>query len=470
MRPASIPRRSPCSWAGSLLVFGVALVLAHPSLAGAHDEPSVRIWISPAGVDSPASAIPPPVMLPPAAGNASTVLVEGGDDEVVTEIGLAVARGIDLYYANDFNEAESILQEAWRSLMEAREQHVIPAQLSRTCFVFRMLLDKLSGHEAEAASLAVEARPYIDPGDLLDMDIPPDGLAYIVARLEPCETAPYSVSVVLPPSDPPCTLVVDGDEANAGGGTLTVGGGTHWMQATCGGTAGWAWKLAPALDGKRLSPDPAAESRCSAAAWPVIVCGKLTDGVLFIGSTLLAWPWVKGFDLWMPSEKDGLKGLSSTGSIESADVDLGDLEWRWQPLEPGAAGLQGTKAASGGKGGAGPFLPAIVMASAGLALAGIAAGLGAWTAGIGRDLHAIRDPWEREKEGNLFRQGKNASTAVGAIAGSLLVTSIIYYAIIHHKGKKPKGAFKIESALNNKGVDIYGAVGYTFVIIGIGVI
>jgi hypothetical protein len=424
----------------------------------------VRIWISPDG------EIPPPVMLSPAAGDAPTVLVESGDDEVVSEIGLAVTRGIDLYYANDFDEAESILQEAWRSLMEAREQHIIPARLTRTCVVFRMLIDKLSGHEADAASLAVEARPYLDPRDLPDMDIPPDGLAFIVGHLEPCETAPYAVSVALPPSDPPCTLALDGEEANADGGMLEVAGGIHWMQATCGGASGWAWKLAPALDGKRLSPDPAAESRCSAAAWPVIVCGELTDGVLSIGSTLLAWPWVKGFDLWMPSEKDGLEGLSSTGRIESADVDTGDLEWRWQPLEPGTEGRPGAKAASGGKGGAGPFLPSIVMASAGLALAGTAAGLGAWSAGIGRGLHAIRDPWEREKEGNLFRQGKDASIAVGAIAGSLLVTSIIYYAIVHRMSKKMKKPLEIESALNNKGVDIYGAVGYTFVIIGIGVI
>jgi hypothetical protein len=345
------PIRGRSRW-GSLLVFGVALVLANPAFAGPHDdEPSVRIWISPAGIGSSASTIPPPVMLSHAAGGAPTVFAEGGDDESVAEIGLAVTRGIDLYYANNFDEAGSILQEAWRELMEAREQHVIPAPLTRMCFVFRMLLDKLSGHDAEAASLAGEACPYLDPRGLLDMDIPPDGLAYIVERLEECETAPYSVSVALPPSDPPCTLALDGVGANADGGALTVGGGTHWMQAACGDVSGWAWKLAPALDGKRLSPDPAAESRCSTAAWPVIVCGELTDGVLSIGSTLLAWPWVKGFDLWMPSEKDGRKGLSSTGRIESADVAMGDLEWRWQPLEPGAAGRDGTKA--GGKHGVG---------------------------------------------------------------------------------------------------------------------
>jgi len=448
-------------------VLGIALVLAHPSIAGPHDEPSVRIWISPAGTASPASTIPPPVMLSPAEGGAPTVLVEGVDDESVSEIGLAVTRGIDLYYANDFDQAESILVEAWRALTKAREQHVIPAPLTRMCFVFRMLLDKLSGHDAEAASLAVEARPYLDARDLEEMDIPPDGLAYIVERLEGCETAPYSVSVTLPPSDPPCTLAVDGVGANAGSGTLTFGGGIHWMQAACGGDSGWAWKLAPDLDGKRMSPDPAAESRCSAASWPVIVCGELTDGVLSIGSTLLAWPWVKGFDLWMPSEKDGLKGLSRTGRIESADVAMGDLEWLWQPLEPGSSGLEGTRA--GGKKGVGPFLPSIVMASTGLALAGTAAGLGAWSAGIGRDLHAIQDPWEREKEENLFRQGKNAAIAIGAIAGSFLVTSIIYYAIVHHKDKKVKGTSKIESSLNHKWVDIYGGVGYTFDIIGLGV-
>jgi hypothetical protein len=419
-------------WQTTLQILRLAIFLE--LLPGAAEaKGNVVFWISPEGL----AALPEgntwageittaPAVFPP-------VRMTGKDGAENEQLEKNVKLGIDLYYANDFEKSESILNEVWKDLQVQREARSVPAHLLAECFAFRMLNLKVRGKTEQALSLALEAGPLVRKDLLDDMDIPPDGLGFIEDALDKAGPQMYGLAVDLPHAEGPCTIFVDGVASTPANGTIFLSDALHWIGTECGDDAGWEWRIEkPAFSGKELRLRPDDESACDPSAFPVIACSRLTRGVIDIASNFLAYPDFDAVSVMKPSVHDGHRGVALADLYDNATPE--GLQWKWKPLpEKQAAPHNATRDEAPTK--TRLNKAALAMGLAGVAAAGVSTGLGIWSLHLRGSSHAIQDPWERQESEQEYKGAAGAAIALSVLAAGLIITSIAYYAIYHKKHK-----------------------------------
>jgi hypothetical protein len=423
------------------LHFALLLVLL-PETAGANGN--IAFWISQEDHPSFPSSLAGPEGIKKDEAASPPVRTASGDGAADDDLRNRISLGIDMYYANDFEKSESILSAAWDDLQAEKKARSVSARLQAECFAFRMLVLKVQGRNEQALSLALEAGPAVRK-DLLDtMDISPDGLAFIKNALGKASPKVYDLTIAVSSRDDLCTIFVDEISCPSPDESIRLTGEAHWIRAECGEAAGWDWRIEmPQLAGKVLHLSPEDESTCDPSGFPVIVCSKLTQGVLDIASNFTAYSGVDGVLLMKPSEKEGLPGFVSAGLPASGDASLADLQWTWKPLPEGLeASPHDAKGKMTGKDKHGRI--SLALGLTGIAVAGISAGLGAWTLNLKGDSHTVADPWDRQEAELKCESVEGAAISMSVLAVSLIITSIVYYVVSNkkHKGLKSESGTK----------------------------
>jgi hypothetical protein len=324
-----------------------------------------------------------------------------------------VCEAVDLFYSNDFEASESILWDVWQEIGKGKDVLDIPPSLITRCFAFRMLMFKATGLGSEAEALALEAA--LSQG--------------------------YAVDLALPAQED-CSLWIDGVRQPEAGERLEFAGGVHWVRASCGGAAGWTWRVEfPMHDGAALHLDPKAESRCACGDMPVVACQDPMARVPAMASNLMLHPGIES--CFVLREDAGSGGFLLSGEITPAmeSRDFQDLSW----VRVGEhAALDMERDGEAFEAGAGKKfrlnVPALALAAAGIGMAGLSIGLGAGSAGASAEAYTQKDPWIRNAKQREASRLENAALAMAGVAVSLFVTSLIYHIVVYkrHKALKKK--------------------------------
>jgi len=347
-----------------------------------------------------------------------------------------IGEGIDLFYSNDFEASESILRDVWLEMGKGTDVLDIPPSWITTCLAFRMLMFKAVDKGPEAEALAREAAGRVHPSFLGQLDIPPDGRAFIVEKLEEAALQGHAVEISTPQDREACSLWVDGVRQPAVASRLSLADGVHWIRAACGGAEGWTWRVElPLQEGRTFYLDPEIESQCACGAFPLVVCSDPKAEVLAMASNLLLCPQVRS--CFVLKGGSGEVGVFLSGEITPTGKEPGDLHGlSWErldeppPVTPEPAGHGGKP-----KGKPGLHVPALVLAVAGSGMAVVSTGLGAGSLSAAGSAYTEKDPWARaEKVAESTRLEKAALVTAG-LAASLLVTSLIYHIVVYRKHK-----------------------------------
>lgn len=416
------------------------LVAGWPTRAEAEEKKAVYFWIQAKdGADFPGEILEVPGLLPAASlkdiidyGKEKTPLPNHYEDDIIN--------GVDYFFSNRFMQSESTLGEAWRELIEAKENYDVSARLILKCFVFRMLNFKVKSKIQEAYIFAREAAGYIDPKDIETIDISPDGLKYITSLLASVSPSPYEISISLPSDANDCSISIDGITRKGLKEKIKFSGKSHWISTTCEGSVGWNWAVNfPQHHGRTLLLDPEAESQCLPASPPAVVCGKLTEGTLKIGSNLLDYPGIYGFYILKPSQREGPLGVEISQLLTDRETKAPDITWHWKPLPEESLPNKKTQPLKREK--TVINKTSLALAVAGVGVAGLSGGLLGWSEKIKTSTHTIEDPWKRRDSEKKAKDIENASIALFAVAASLLITSITYH-VIYYKKRKGKNESK----------------------------
>jgi hypothetical protein len=172
-----------------------------------------------------------------ASGAASSeVVVPAGEDEPgwLASARDSAARGIDAYFAADFEEAISCLVASLKELTEGFDAYPVDRGLVERAAVTLILSLHALGREEEAREVAsglAELAPAPHGGDL---DLSPDARSYIDALTSGIEVTEPGGLEVVPPRES-CSISVDGKEIV--GTACTLLPGVHWVRVDCG--SGW---------------------------------------------------------------------------------------------------------------------------------------------------------------------------------------------------------------------------------------